>query len=162
MDIFILGIGELGATARPGTGLKTFALGSCVAVLLLDPSTRCVGMAHVALPDSSIKPEKARIRPGHFADTGIPTLLKQMLQAGAGCEHRGYIAKLVGGASVMDPNNTFNIGIRNVSAIKSILNLSGIRIASEDVGRRISRTVSVDVDTGTVLVSSPGRPDWRV
>ena len=58
MAEIVLGIGGIGATNTKGSSLKTYALGSCIAVVILDPQTRTVGMVHVALPDSSIKPEK--------------------------------------------------------------------------------------------------------
>ncbi len=70
MGMKILGVGELGATAEPGNGLKTLALGSCVALLVLDPVSHCVAMDHIALPESMVSPEKAKTLPGHFADTG--------------------------------------------------------------------------------------------
>lgn len=162
MGMKILGVGELGATAEPGSGLKTLALGSCVALLVLDPVSHCVAMDHIALPESTVSPEKAKTLPGHFADTGIPATLEEMKKAGANGSPRKYIVKLVGGANVMDPNNTFNIGKRNVLAIKKALWKFGMGAIAEDVGGRISRTVTVDVETGTIRVSSPGRPDWEV
>jgi len=131
-------------------------------VILLDPSSRCVAMDHVALPDSAVSPQKARQLPGHFADTGIPVLLEEMRRLGASLNLRDYIVKLVGGANVMDPHNTFNIGGRNAIAIKGILLKLGMTVLAEDIGGRISRTVSVDVATGSVWLSSPGRPDWEV
>lgn len=158
----ILGVGELGATGVSGDGVKTLALGSCVAVLMMDPASHCVGMDHVALPDSSVSPERAQTLPGYFADTGMPALLDAMKQAGANTATRKYIVKLVGGANVMDSNNTFNIGKRNVLAIKKQLWKFGMGAVAEDVGGRLSRTVRVDVDTGLVIVSSPGRDDYEV
>ncbi|MBF0245406.1 MAG: chemotaxis protein CheD [Planctomycetes bacterium] len=162
-SIITLGVGELAATTVPGSYIRTFALGSCVSVIILDPSSHCVAMDHVALPDSSVSPEKARGLPGHFADTGIPALLEAMRRAGASSNYRDhYFAKMVGGANVMDPHNAFNIGGRNALAIKSILRRLGISVIAEDLGGRISRTVGIDVATGTVRISSPGRTDWEV
>ncbi|MBU2546830.1 MAG: chemotaxis protein CheD [Proteobacteria bacterium] len=162
MSLNIIGIGEFGASNTVGTTIKTLALGSCVAVILLHPPTRSVGMVHVALPDSSISPERAQERPGYFADTGIPALLRSMTQLG--CNHNGkeYIVKLAGGAKVMDPNNTFNIGKRNALAIKKILWKYGLGAVAEDLGGHFSRTVAVHVDTGRVVLSSSGRPDWEI
>ncbi|PIE23084.1 MAG: chemotaxis protein CheD [Planctomycetota bacterium] len=157
-----LGVGDLGATRQAGTGLKTYALGSCVALMLLDPKTHCVSMAHVALPESSIGPERAKQYPGHFADTAVPALLQAMKRSGACGEHRRYIVKIVGGANVADPKNTFNIGKRNALAIRKALWAQGMGPSAEDIGGSLSRTVSLEVDTGIVFVSSPGRPDWRV
>ena len=80
----VLGVGDLGASAIPGAIVKTYALGSCIAVIILDKKTRCVGMVHVALPDSATSAEKAKILPGYFADTGIPALFDAMRKAAGG------------------------------------------------------------------------------
>ena len=162
MSQIILGIGDLGASNTPGTLLKTFALGSCVGLVLLDPKTRTVGMAHIALPESRINPQKAKERPGYFADTAIPLLLKEMARHGAPPQGRGLIVKLAGGASIMDPNETFNIGKRNLLAIKRILWAHGLGAVAEDVGGNFSRTLSVGVDTGEIIISCPGRGQWTL
>jgi len=62
----------------------------------------------------------------------------------------------------MDPNNTFNIGKRNVLALKKHLWAYGLGPLAEDVGGNHSRTVSVFVDTGKVVVNCPGRGQWEV
>ena len=162
MKVMTLGVGELGTANDPGTVIRTHALGSCVAVLLLDPKTKSVGMAHIALPESKINDGKARETPGYFADTGIPALIRKMDRLGCKGNGKGMIVKLVGGAKIMDPNNTFNIGKRNVLAIKKILWSFGMGVVAEDVGGSISRTVSLDVDKGRVVISSSGRNDWSI
>lgn len=160
MSTIFIGVGEIGVARQPGEVLKTMALGSCVAVVLLDKATRIIGMDHVALPESSISPERARERPGYFADTGIPALLAAMAKAGA--RRESIVVKLMGGAAVLDPNNTFNIGKRNALAIKKILWSQRMGAVAEDLGGTISRTVAVDVDKGRVVLSSPGKPDWEI
>lgn len=162
MSTNILGIGEFGASRTPGDVVKTLGLGSCVAVVMLDPGTRTVGMVHVALPDSSIAtPDDIKRLPGRFADTAIPALLNCMAKLGANkCEN--MIVKLAGGAVIMDPKNTFNIGKRNVLAIKKLLWERGMGARAEDVGANYSRSVSVSVDSGLVEVYSPGRGQWTV
>ncbi|MFA5701879.1 MAG: chemotaxis protein CheD [Desulfuromonas sp.] len=162
MGNIILGVGELGASNNPAEGVKTFALGSCVAVILMCPKTRTVGMVHVALPESRINLEKAKIRPGYFADTGIPALLKKMSTFGCDPNGRGFIVKLAGGARIMDPNNTFNIGKRNALAVKKTLWKFSLGAVAEDLGETYSRTVTVSVVSGETLISSPGRKDWKI
>lgn len=162
MSPLVLGIGEYGACRPPEGVIKTYALGSCVAVVLLDPRTRCVGMIHIALPHASINPARALERPGYFADTGLPLLLQQMIQFGCLPRGQGMFVKLAGGASVMSINDTFNIGRRNVAAVRSILQGYGLKVIAEDVEGTISRTVSALASTGEVILSSPGRPDWKL
>ena len=162
MRTIMLGIGDYGATSTAGESVKTLALGSCVALIMLDPKTHAVGMAHIALPDSQVAPAKALERPGHFADTGVPALIKAMEKLGCPARGKGLYVKLVGGANVMDPNNTFNIGKRNVLAIKKLLWQYGMGALAEDVGGSISRTVSVEVDTGKVTIYSSGKGTWEI
>jgi chemotaxis protein CheD len=162
MGTILLGIGDFGASNAKGDIVKTLALGSCVSVIFLDPVTKMVGMVHIALPDSSIvKEEDVKRLPGRFADTGIPALINKMKSLGMK-DHKKLIVKLAGGSVIMDPKNTFNIGKRNVLAIKKILWEMGLGARKEDIGGTISRTVSVYVDTGRVVISSPGRDDWCI
>lgn len=159
----LLGIGDLGATVAQGGVVRTLALGSCVAVIILDRGTRCVAMDHIALPESSVSPERARELPGYFADTGIPLLFRKMERAaGSVSRPAQLVVKLAGGANVADPTNTFNIGKRNVLAVKKILWQSGLAPVAEDVGGSFSRTVTVFRDTGKIVLSSHGRPDWEL
>ena len=162
MNVKLVGIGGIDASMSAGEAVKTLALGSCVAVIILDPMTHCVAMVHVALPDSKVSIEKAQLLPGYFADTGIVALLEFMKRTGASGNTRKYIVKLVGGANVADTNNTFNIGKRNALAIKKVLWQFGMGAVAEDLGGSISRTVTVDVNAGSVLISSPRRPDWSI
>lgn len=162
MGQIILGVGDFGASNNPGDDIKTFALGSCVSVIFLDPKTRTAGMAHVALPDSTINKTKAAEKPGYFADTAIPALLERM--AGFGCDKRGkgLIVKLCGGANVMDTNDTFQIGKRNALAIKKVLWSFGMGAIAEDLGGNYSRTVSISIADGRIMLSSPGKPNWQL
>jgi len=158
----IIGIGEYGVSSQSGTVIKTYALGSCVAVIVLDPTTRTVGMAHVALPESRVNPGRADKLPGYFADTALPALLGEIAKSGGSPDSRRYIVKMVGGANVMDKNNTFNIGKRNVLAMKKALWGQKMGAKVEDVGGNISRTVEVHVDTGKIMISSPGRGEKQI
>ncbi len=162
MKKIFLGLGDMAATRTPGQELKTLALGSCVALIILDPKTRCIAMVHVVLPESAIDPPRGEKKPGHFADTAVPALLGEMKKLGSEGATRGVIVKLIGGANVMDPNNAFNSGMRNALAIQKALWKYGMGPLAEDLGDRISRSVAVDVDTGKVRITSPGRDGWEL
>lgn len=156
MRTLILGVGDLGASKTPGEEIKTFALGSCVALILYDPRAQTAGMAHIALPDSTIRGSRGGAKPGYFADTAIPALIQHMI-ALRGKNRRGLVVKLVGGARIMNDNDSFDIGRRNVEAVNGILGRHGLPPLAADVGGQLSRTVSIEVDTGKVTVMSPGR-----
>jgi chemotaxis protein CheD len=147
-----IGIGHLKTTATPGDEIKTYALGSCVAVILYDKKTKIAGMIHIALPDSTVNNEKAKTLPGYFCDTGLPLLLKEFKKLGG--DRKSTVIKITGGSSIMDENATFDIGKRNGIAVKRFLWKQGLGVMKEDIGGKISRTVSIDTDTGRVLLSN--------
>ncbi len=162
MATIMLGIGDYAAAKDPGEVIKTMALGSCVAVILLDPATQTAGMVHVALPDSTLNAEKKEKQPGYFADSGIPALLEEMKKHGVTNGIRDMYVKLVGGANVLQSSMSFDIGKRNILTVKKILWQLGTGPVAEDVGGHISRTVAVSVDTGSVEISCPGKGVWTI
>jgi len=157
-----LGVGGIGVSANPNESIKTFALGSCVAVFLRDIRSNVVGMAHVALPNSKISSEKARNLPGYFADTAISNLILKMTRLGFNGNNMRLIAKLTGGSHVVDRADYFMIGKKNVLSIKKILINNNIKIVGEDLGNSFCRTVTVNVGTFRVTLSSPGKNDWHL
>lgn len=150
-----VGVGEIAVSKNPDNVLVT-SLGSCVAVIMLAPAICGAGLAHVALPSSSVNIEQSRSKPGYYADTGIPRLLAEMDKLHGGKRGR-LLVKLVGGANIMDPNSTFDIGKRNILAIKKILWENRLGVLVEDVGEDISRNVRVKVATGQVIVKTLGK-----
>ncbi len=150
-----IGVGEIATSKNPNKVLAT-SLGSCVAVIMLAPGIRAAGMAHIALPSSSVNVEQSITKPGYYADTGILKLLAEMDKFFGGKRGR-LLVKLVGGANIMDPNSTFDIGKRNILAIKKILWENRLGVLVEDIGEDISRNVRVDVDTGKVVVKTLGK-----
>ncbi|TAE30949.1 MAG: response regulator [Candidatus Kapaibacterium sp.] len=159
----ILGVGEFGVAYEYGKIVKTFALGSCVAVCLFSPTQDVVGMAHVALASSQTSPEKAKSLPGYFADTAIPALINEMRAKGFRKPMSQLTAKLAGGAQTgADAGNYFKIGEKNIAAIKQLLQALGITIASEDTGQSFSRTVFIQVGSKAVHISSPEKKPWIV
>ncbi len=157
----ILGVGEFGVAHEYGKIVKTFALGSCVAVCLFTPTQDIVGMAHVALANSETSREKAKTLPGYFADTAIPALINEMRAKGYRKPMSQLTAKLAGGAQTgADAGNYFKIGEKNIAAIKQLLQALGISIASEDTGQTFSRTVFIQVGSKAVHVSSPEKKPW--
>ncbi|MFW5735487.1 MAG: chemotaxis protein CheD [Oceanidesulfovibrio sp.] len=162
MSMLVIGVGGIGLANGDHEGVKTFALGSCVAVMLHDPAGGFVGMVHVALPDSSTNRSRASALPGYFADTGINELLKQTAQMRGGKRPNSLMVKLVGGASIIKSSANFNIGKRNSEAVMKHLSERGLRIAAADLGGHLSRTVSIEQGSGRVEVTSPGRPTWEL
>lgn len=161
MGTIFIGVGEYAVSKRSGDVLKMMALGSCIGVIMFDLVSGTVGAVHVALPDSSINEKKAVRKPGMFAETGIAMLLNKMNKLAIDKKNR-FIVKIAGGASIMDPNNTFNIGKRNILAVRKYLWKHRLGAIAEDVGESFSRTVTVSVDTKRIIISSPGRGEWEL
>ncbi len=161
MKTIMIGIGGMALAKSPGDVVKTMALGSCVGIAILTESPRTVSLIHVALPESITSKQKAKILPGYFADTAINTLIEQFKKIGIKKSSK-ITVRIAGGANVMDPGNLFNIGKRNVLAIKK--NLWKYRLAprTEDVGGNISRTVWIEYDTGKFYASCPVRGVWEI
>ena len=154
-----VGIGEYAISDSAELQLKTYALGSCVAIIIYDRDQKVAALMHVALPDSDINKEKASRSPGYFADTGVVQLLKELEKRKA--KKKNISIKLAGGSNIMDENRRFDIGKRNVLAIKKLLWKYQLGVIAEDTGGDISRTVSVSVETGNVSISS-GQKKWEL
>jgi len=160
MNTVIIGIGGIAVSNMPTDLLKTLALGSCVGLTFYSAKIKVAGLIHIALPESKTNPELAIERPGYYADTGIPLILKEMQKLG--CSPSDFVIKIMGGANIMDPDNRFDIGTRNVLAVKKLLWRFRLGAIAEDVGGTVGRTVSISVETGKVLISSAGVGEWEL
>ena len=152
MPTAIVGISGIYISTNPNEEIITHSLGSCIGMTAYDPKAKVGGMIHYMLPLSKISPEKAKLKPGMFADTGIPTLLKKILESGASKDR--LIVKIAGGAQLMDKNKVFNIGERNYLVLRKLLWKNRILIDKEDVGGSASRTMRLEMDTGRVTIKS--------
>jgi chemotaxis protein CheD len=134
--------------------LATHALGSCIAVLIYDPLARVGGMLHYMLPSSGAGADGAKgvAKPFMYADTGIPLLFRTAYQAGASKER--LIVTALGGAQVIQSEDSFNIGKRNHLAMRKILWKSGVMVHHEEVGGTAPRTVHFEIGSGRIVVSS--------
>lgn len=152
MSNFIVGISDQKICKKPDT-LITYALGSCVGICLLDKDIGLAGMAHIMLPDSNIIIDGTEINKFKFADTGIVELFNTMVRRGArvGC----ITAKIAGGAMMFSVScNKFNIGERNVVAVKETLRKLHIPIIAEDTGSNYGRTICFNAENGMLEVKS--------
>ena len=154
MARIVVDIAEFIVSKEPGATLTTYALGSCIAVILYDPNIQVAGMIHYMLPLSSTNPEKAKIKPAMFADTGVPLLFHGMY--GLGSNKENLIVKVAGGGHLYDDHGLFEIGKRNYTVLRRMLWKTNVLVLAEDVGGSKSRTVSIEVSTGRCVVRSAG------
>jgi chemotaxis protein CheD len=156
----VVGVGDVNfASASAGPGrLVTYALGSCLGLCVHDPVAGVAGLLHVMLPTSTVDPARAATSPAMFVDTGVPLLFKECYKRGAQKER--LVVKVVGGArqAENEDDDSFQIGKRNLLALRKLLWRNNVLLRGEDVGgARVSRTVYLDAATGALRVraSSP-------
>jgi len=156
----IIGVADVAVSNDPSEDLITYSLGSCIAVVIYDPTVKVGGMLHYMLPESSMDPEKAKRIPAMFADTGIPTLFKQSYQYGA--TKKNLTVKVVGGAQIMDENGVFNIGKRNYLALRKLFWKNNVMVTAEHVGGNVNRTVRLELTTGRVILKVSGMGEFEL
>jgi chemotaxis protein CheD len=154
VEQIVVGMADCRIGDAPGQVLATYALGSCIGLAVHDAAARVGGLLHFMLPDSTIDRGRSRDNPWMFADTGIPMLLERLCARGASM--RRLTVRAAGGASMMDPDNVFDIGRRNYLAMRKILWKAGVMVHGEAVGGVRSRTVRLEIDSGKFLIQEGG------
>jgi chemotaxis protein CheD len=155
---YVVLVGDM-KVGKKGDILVTHALGSCLGLMIYDPQVRVGGMLHAMLPLSKINPQKAEANPYMFVDTGVPKLFKSVYDLGA--QKSRLIVKAAGCGQPLGNNEMFKIGERNHIVLKKLLWKNNILLESEDIGGTSSRTVSFDLDTGQIVISS-GSQKWEL
>ena len=128
MSLIVVEIADSKVSSNPAAVLVTYALGSCIAVIVYDPVVKAGGMIHYMLPLSETSPEKAKERPAMFADTGIPLLFHTMYEMG--CKKTDLIVKAAGGGALYDDHGHFAIGQRNYTILRKMFWKAGVMIAA--------------------------------
>jgi chemotaxis protein CheD len=142
----MIGIGEYRVGNFP---MMTIGLGSCIGLTIYDDTLKVGAMVHIMLPDSAGRKD----RPGKYADTAIPLLLKEL--TALGCRQKSLVAKMAGGACMFEYFGTnLNIGERNAEKVRALLKENNIPLLKEDVGGKIGRSV-------TFLPASGGKVSVR-
>ena len=153
----VVGIADMKLSNRKGDFLVTYALGSCLAVCIYDPVAKVGGLLHTMLPSATADKDQGQAQPAKFVDSGVPALFKEAYRLGAKKER--IVVKVAGGASVANGGemDSFQIGKRNIMALKKLFWKNGVLIKGEDVGGNISRTVTLNVTSGEVGIKSNGK-----
>ena len=154
MGDLIVGISDIKISNNPNETIVTYALGSCIGIVVYDPVAKVGGMLHYMLPDSTLDAKKARDNPAMFADTGIPSLFKACYSLGA--EKKRMIVKVAGGASILDDTNFFRIGQKNIMAMRKIFWKNNVMINAEDTGANHNRMVRLEMTSGKTYVKTSG------
>ena len=150
MSMITVGISDFAVSKAPDI-IATFALGSCVGICLFDNTLSVGGLAHIMLPSIKEAPN-GQDNMKKFADTCIPLLIRDLERQGANI--RNITAKIIRGAQMFAGVSSFNIGERNVKAVKQVLDSYRINVVAEQTGDKIGRTVFFNICTGMAEVKS--------
>lgn len=132
----------------------SYALGSCLGLMLYDPEVCIGGMLHAMLPSSKVNPEKAKDNPFMFVDTGVPEMLSQLFDAGA--KRSRLVIKVAGCASPLGGSQSFDVGKRNYSVLEQVFFKNKIQVDSKAIGGTDNLTVFLNVSTGSVTIKNKG------
>lgn len=153
----VVGVGDMAVSTLEHEHLVTYALGSCLGIAVHDPVAGVAGLLHAMLPDSSIDPTNSHTQPARYIDTGVPALFRACYRSGARKER--MTVKIAGGAFAgpTPDDDHFQIGKRNIVALRRLLWKNGVLIRAEDVGGcQTARTMVLHVATGQVLLRVNG------
>ena len=156
----IVGVADMKVSNKQTESIITYALGSCIGLIIYDPVVKVGGILHYMLPESSIDKEKAAARPYMFADSGIPRLFKSAYKLGAVKQRmKVYVA---GGAEILDQKGFFNIGKRNYMALKKMFFKNKMIITKQKVGGNTNRTIRIEIATGDIYIKTSGSKEVRI
>lgn len=144
----LVGIGEYKTSSNKGDVLATFALASCVGVVMYSPEKRVMGMAHVMLPDSKINKVDSTNNPGKYADMAVRNLYRE-LNNKYGVLKAGLHVSIFGGLDSRR-NSNFYIGENNVKTVLQELGNMGIKRVYRNTGGSKPRTIYGHVSDGRI------------
>lgn len=133
------------AVSSTSSDLHTL-LGSCVAVCLYDPATKCGGMNHYMVPlwnGEGLESPK-------YGNIAIEMLLQKLLDIGA--QRSCLVAKMFGGASQYHSSAILNVGERNILVAQTMLDKLRIPIIAKSMGGSRGRKIIFNTGTGNVLM----------
>jgi chemotaxis protein CheD len=149
--MYIVGIGEYMITSTLGESIATYALGSCVALILHCKKSKQTAMAHIVLPHRDLRHRSGPSKPAYFAVDIVPRLIEEFLFHPK-CDASSIEATLVGGAESKNRQDVFKVGERNLQITKKLLEKHQVPYLDYETLGHYSRTVEVFVDTGTIKV----------
>lgn len=147
--------------AAGGEGSISTVLGSCVSTCLWDPALRIGGMNHFMLPGdlrAAASPWGVSARFGVYA---MEVLINDMVHLGA--DRRRLVAKVFGGAQVLQGFDKLDVGAMNSEFVLNFLRVEGIQLAAQDLLGVHPRKIHFFPATGKVqLKKLDSQPDDAV
>ncbi len=134
------------ALTEPPELLETL-VGSCVAIVLWDETSRRGAMGHALLPESPADFDGPK---GKYVDTAVVQMIRELSERGSSIGN--LAAKLIGGAKMFGRTNSLDIGRRNVEAATRLLESQGISLRASHTGGTLGRKVIFSPADGAVEI----------
>ena len=157
-----VGLGEYVISRDPDDVLVAYGLGSCIGVVMIDPTIKLYSLLHAVLPrltDGS----SGEVNPHKYVENGIYSLIELMRKEGANPSR--LIVRIVGGANMLLTSSltqAFDIGTRNIEAARSTLEQLRLPITAAEVGGHTGRTLRVYVAENRVTVRVVGQKEHEI
>lgn len=134
----------------------TTVLGSCVAMTMFHRQTGLAAACHAVQPDCG-QAAACKLRcpqPGRYINCVVPAMIRAFEKHNI-C-HAEIDVKLFGGAAMIGESNNHrrqaSVGHLNISAVKQIVQSSGLKLKAEAVGGHVGRKIIFNTTTGIVHV----------
>ena len=133
------------ATGSQNGVIRSTPLGSCVAVIAYDKTSKTGGIAHIMLPGKS--PTKDKTKENKYAENAIENLLDALKSLGS--KKANIEICLLGGANVLKKEND-TIADNLILSIFEILEQKKLRIKKTSLGGFERRTAKLTLHSGSV------------
>lgn len=144
--------GELFVAHEPT--LITTILGSCVSVCLFCPRQKIGAMCHGVMP---VRPDLGVEDSFRFVESSVRYMVEILTNGNVLCSNAGLVAKIFGGADVLDvrfgpATDARSIGAMNIKAARETLARYHVSVAVEEVGGMQGCKLFFSSHTGEVLL----------
>jgi chemotaxis protein CheD len=146
--------------AAAGEGSISTVLGSCVSTCLWDPVERIGGMNHFMLPGGPADAASPWAVSARFGVYAMEVLINRMVRLGA--DRRRFVAKVFGGARVVQAFETLDVGAKNSEFVLEFLREEDIQVLAQDLQGVSPRKVHFFPATGKVQMRKLHLPDDAV
>ena len=152
---------EMRISSNPVETLVAFSIGSGIGMTIHDSTSGFGGVLNFILPDSTrAGGHNPPPNPFMFADTGISAFLETLFEKGAKTENMKVV--IAGGAHIMGQTGIFNISQKNLEALKTNLGNFNLKINHEAIGGNKSRTICLEIGSGSSIIKTFGEGEQRV
>lgn len=152
----LVGTGCMAAGSKHGI-IRTSPLGSCVAVIAFDKTSKTGGIAHIMLPGKS--PENNKASKNKYAENAIENLLDELKKSG--CNKANIKICLVGGANVLKKEND-TTAENLIFNLFEIIEQKKLSIKKTSLGGYERRTANLCLHSGIVAFTLGDKSEMKL